>query len=82
MHYFATDMGNDFGLVLTEAEGDGVLPMCSGLVECYCRAGDGPPEVLYVNQNFCSSTGKGKAVAMSPEWDQLLVRLDVWHFMQ
>lgn len=30
----------------------------------------------------CSSTDKGKAATMFAEWDQLLVRLDVWQFMR
>ncbi|XP_052472153.1 uncharacterized protein LOC128028874 [Carassius gibelio] len=83
---WVTDVGNEFGqvlmCVLTEAEGDGLLPMCSGLVERYRRAGEAPPQVLYVDRDCCSATGKGKAAAMFGEWDQLLVRLDVWHFMR
>lgn len=35
-----------------------------------------------MDQDCCSSTGKGKAAAMFMEWDQLLFRLDVWHFMR
>ncbi|CAM4535379.1 unnamed protein product [Leuciscus chuanchicus] len=65
---WVTDVGNEFGqvlmCVLTEAEGDGLLPMCSGLVERYRRAGEAPPEVLYVDRDCCSSTGKGKAAAV------------------
>ncbi|XP_056324795.1 uncharacterized protein LOC130237794 [Danio aesculapii] len=68
--------------VLTEAEGDGLLPMCSGLVERYRRAGEVPPQLLYVDRDCCSATGKGKAAAMFTEWDQLIVRLDIWHFMR
>ncbi len=68
--------------VLTETEGDGLLPMCSGLVERYRRAGEAPPQVLYVDRDCCSATGKGKAAAMFSEWGQLIVRLDVWHFMR
>lgn len=68
--------------VFTEAEGDGLLPMCSGLVERYRRAGEAPPQVLYVDCDCCSATRNGKAAAMFSEWDQLIVRLDVWHFMR
>ncbi len=68
--------------VLTATEGDGLLPMCSGLVERYNRAGEAPPKVLYVDRDCCSATGKGKAAALFAEWDQLAVRLDVWHFMR
>ncbi|XP_056328978.1 uncharacterized protein LOC130241304 isoform X1 [Danio aesculapii] len=83
---WVTDVGNEFGqvlmCVLTEAEGDGLLPMCSGLVERYRRAGEVPPQLLYVDRDCCSATGKGKAAAMFTEWDQLIVRLDIWHFMR
>ncbi len=68
--------------VLTASEGDGLLPMCSGIVERYRRAGEAPPKVLYVDRDCCSATGKGKAAALFTEWDQLAVRLDVWHFMR
>lgn len=40
--------------------------------------GEALPEVLYVDQDCYSSTGKFKAAAVFAEWDQLLVRLDVW----
>ncbi len=30
-------------------QGDGLLPMCSRLVERYQRAGEAPPQVLYVS---------------------------------
>ncbi len=68
--------------VLTETEGDGLLPMCSGLVERYRRAGEAPPQVFYVDRDCCSATEKGKVAAMFSEWGQLIVRLDVWHFMR
>ncbi|KAL1269406.1 hypothetical protein QQF64_031695 [Cirrhinus molitorella] len=68
--------------VLTEGEGKWPASMCSGLVERYRRAGEAPPQVLYVDRDCCSAGGKGKAAAMFSEWDQLVVRLDVWHFMR
>ncbi|KAL0147535.1 hypothetical protein M9458_057163, partial [Cirrhinus mrigala] len=77
---WVTDVGNEFGqvlmCVLTASEGDGLLPMCSGIEERYRRAGEAPPKVLYVDRDCCSSTGKGKAAALFAEWDQLAVRLD------
>ncbi|XP_051532972.1 uncharacterized protein si:ch73-112l6.1 isoform X1 [Myxocyprinus asiaticus] len=78
-------MGNEVGqvlmCVLTQAEGEGLLPMCSGLMERYRRAGEAPPKVLYVDRECCATLGKGKAAAMFHEWDQLVVRLDVYHFI-
>ncbi len=76
-------MGNEFGQVLMRvlmaSEGNGLLPMCSGILERYRRAGEAPPKVLYVDWDSCSATGK--AAALFAEWGQLAVRLDVWHFM-
>ncbi|XP_052471905.1 uncharacterized protein LOC128028665 [Carassius gibelio] len=83
---WVTDVGNEIGqvlmCVLTEGEGKGLLPMCSGLVVRYRRAGEAPPQVLYVDRDCCSAGDKGKAAAMFSEWDQLVVRLDVWHFIR
>ncbi|XP_048023397.1 uncharacterized protein si:ch73-112l6.1 isoform X2 [Megalobrama amblycephala] len=83
---WATNIGNENGqvlmCVLTQTEGEGLLPMCSGLMERYRRAGEPPPQVLYVSQDCCSTTGKSKMEAMFHEWDQLVVRLDAWQFMQ
>ncbi len=79
---WATSLDRSSCVVLTATEGDGLLPMCSGLVERYNRAGEAPPKVLYVDRDCCSATGKGKAAALFAEWDQLAVRLDVWHFMR
>ncbi len=56
--------------------------MCSGLVERYRRAGEASPQVLYADRDCCSAAEKGKAAAMFSEWGQLIVRLDVWHFMR
>ncbi len=60
----------EFGQVLmrvvNEAEGDGLLPMCSGLMERYQRAGEAPPQVLYVDRDCWSATGKGKPLSLRP----------------
>ncbi|XP_076851096.1 uncharacterized protein LOC143501317 [Brachyhypopomus gauderio] len=83
---WATNVGNEFGQVLisvlTAGEGQGLLPMCVKLMERYQRAGEDPPQLLYVDRDCCSTAGKGKAAAMFHAWDQLVVRLDVWHFMR
>ncbi|CAB1440974.1 unnamed protein product [Pleuronectes platessa] len=59
--------------VLTESEGDGLLPMADGKA---------PPRVLYVDRDCCSVAGRCKTAQMFGEWDQLVVRLDVWHLMR
>ncbi|XP_034440815.1 uncharacterized protein LOC117761228 [Hippoglossus hippoglossus] len=68
--------------VLTASEEDGLLPMAAGLVRRYREAGRAPPRVLYVNRDCCATAGRCKVAALFGEWDQLLVRLDVWHLMQ
>lgn len=68
--------------VLTAAEGDGLLPMAAGLMRRYREAGEAPPKVLYVDRNCCSLVGKTHVAAMFHEWDELVVRLDVWHLMR
>ncbi|XP_043076711.1 uncharacterized protein si:ch73-112l6.1 [Puntigrus tetrazona] len=82
---WTTNVGNENGqiliCVLTQTLDEGLLPMCSGLIERYRRVEKPPPKVLYVDQDCCSTMGKGKVGAMFPEWDQLVVRLDAWQFM-
>ena len=41
-------------------------------------AGVSPPEVLYVDRDCCAAQTKE---LFSP-WDNLLIRLDIWHFMR
>ena len=68
--------------VLTEAEGESLQPMADGLVRRYRDAGKAPPKVMYVDRDCCSTHGQAKTAAMFGEWNQLVVRLDVWHFMR
>lgn len=82
-----TSVGNEYGQVLisvvTAAEGHGLKVMASGLVGRYRQAGQEPPMVLYVDRDCCCTTGgTPAAAALFPEWTQVLVRLDVWHFMR
>ncbi|XP_062239342.1 uncharacterized protein LOC133949157 [Platichthys flesus] len=81
-----TNVGNEHRQVLmsvlTDSEGDGLLPMATGLVQRYKDAGKAPPRVLYVTRDCCATVGQSKVAAMFGEWEQLIVRLDVWHFMQ
>ncbi|MGH0120698.1 UNVERIFIED_CONTAM: hypothetical protein FKN15_031627 [Acipenser sinensis] len=83
---WSTNVGNEFGQVLmsvlTSHKGEGLLPMAAGLMQRYQKAGEAPPKLLYVDRDCCSLGGVSKAAAMFPEWDQLVVRLDVWHLMR
>ncbi|GFO12071.1 hypothetical protein PoB_003857600 [Plakobranchus ocellatus] len=67
--------------VLTVAKGIGLQRMAQGLMERYRSAGATQPEVLYVNRDCC---GKFHTHArdLFPQWDGLVVRLDIWHFMR
>nr|XP_023654635.1 uncharacterized protein LOC111837076 [Paramormyrops kingsleyae] len=83
---WSTNVGNEHGQVLmsvlTAHEGDGLLPMATGLMRRYREAGVPPPKLLYVDRDCCSSVGKSRAAAMFCEWEELVVRLDVWHLMR
>ncbi|XP_048840307.1 uncharacterized protein LOC125713326 [Brienomyrus brachyistius] len=83
---WATNVGNEHEQVLmsvlTAHEGDGLLPMATGLMRRYHDAGVPPPKLLYVDRDCCSSVGKSRAAAMFCEWEELVVRLDVWHPMR
>ncbi|KAI7797574.1 hypothetical protein IRJ41_016769, partial [Triplophysa rosa] len=68
--------------VLTSHEGQGLLPMTTGLVNRYKSAGVPPPHMLYVDRDCCSSMGTSRAGAMFVGWDDLVVRLDVCHFVR
>jgi len=78
---WATDVGNEFGqvltCVLTTAEGSGIQDMARGLVHRYSQAGVAPPVLLYVDRDCC-----GTAVPKLYEPWNMLVRLDIWHFMR
>ncbi|XP_019747785.1 uncharacterized protein LOC109529068 [Hippocampus comes] len=83
---WVTNVGNEYGQVLmsvlTAAEGEGLSAMAEGLVRRYKDAGKPPPEVLYVDRDCCSVTGKSKIHDTFGQWDRLVVRLDVWHLMR
>ncbi|XP_051959644.1 uncharacterized protein LOC127627336 [Xyrauchen texanus] len=83
---WVTNVGNEHGQVLmsvlTSHEGQGLLPMTTGLVSRYEAAGVAPPALLYVDRDCCSSVGTCRAGAMFSGWSDLVVRLDVWHFMR
>ena len=80
---WATNVGNEIGQVLmsvmTVNEGTGLENMANGLMRRYSLAGVSPPEVLYVDRDCCST---GKAKKLFSLWDNLVIRLDIWHFMR
>ncbi|XP_051787510.1 uncharacterized protein LOC114657616 isoform X3 [Erpetoichthys calabaricus] len=86
MAAWVTSVGNEQGQilisVLTAAEGAGLHPMATGLMRRYRDASVSPPLVLYVDRDCCSHGGPYKVSLLFNQWDQLVVRLDVWHLMQ
>ncbi|CAM4568923.1 unnamed protein product [Leuciscus chuanchicus] len=83
---WCTNVGNEHGQVLvsvlTAAEGHALDPMAAGLMKRYREAGEASPKVMYVDRDCCSQHGQSQVKAMFSEWDELEVRLDIWHFMR
>ncbi|XP_051788181.1 uncharacterized protein LOC127529213 [Erpetoichthys calabaricus] len=83
---WVTNVGNEHSQILisilTAAEGAGLHPIATGLMQRYRDASVSPPLVLYVDRDCCSHGGPSKVSLLFHQWDQLLVRLDVWHLMR
>ena len=84
---WATNVGNEFGQVLmsviTVQEGTaGLAEMAKGLVQRYSNAHVQPPKMLYVDCDCCTIQGDCKVLGLFSGWPDLLVRLDIWHFMR
>ncbi|KAM4521363.1 uncharacterized protein V3H82_002148 [Fundulus diaphanus] len=82
-----SSVGNEHGQilisVLTAQEGAGLDRMASGLVKRYQQAGVDPPVALYVDCGCCAEAAETtKLQARFSGWPQLVVRLDIWHFMR
>ena len=79
---WATNVGNEYGQVLmsvlTDSEGDGLGEMAIGLMNRYQLAKQSPPKVIYVDRECCSSGLKSKFNL----WSDVVVRMDVWHFVR
>ena len=82
---WATNVGNEMGQVLmsvlTASEGVGLAPMANGLMKRYSTAGVPPPQVLYVDRDCCAGSIV-RTKDLFSRWEDLLVRLDIWHFMR
>ena len=53
-----------------------------GLVDRYEAANQPHPELLYTDRDCCAVDGPGRYKSLFDRWTALLVRLDIWHFMQ
>ncbi|XP_031423253.1 uncharacterized protein LOC116220492 isoform X2 [Clupea harengus] len=80
-----TSVGNEYGQilisVLTAPEGAGLDLMAAGLVMRYQQAAVDPPVALYVDSGCCIETGETKLKPKFSGWPDLIIRLDVWHYM-
>ncbi|XP_016115134.1 uncharacterized protein [Sinocyclocheilus grahami] len=68
--------------VLTAAEGHRLDAMAAGLMKCYRKAGEAAPKRMYVDRDCCSQHGQSRVKVMFSEWDELVVHLDIWHFIR
>lgn len=79
---WVTNIGNEHGQVLmsvlTDSEGDGLNSMTEGLMQRYRDANASPPKVMYVDRDCCSLRMKAKF----HQWNEMEMRLDVWHFLR
>ncbi|XP_048576245.1 uncharacterized protein LOC5500237 [Nematostella vectensis] len=66
--------------VLTATEGQGLQQMANGLMRRYSEANEPPPKVMYVDRDCCGQNYKTKE--MFSLWDEMVVRLDIWHIMR
>jgi hypothetical protein len=84
---WVTSVGNEIGqvvvCVLTTSEDlSSLQPLADGLINRYANAGQEPPSVLYVDRDCCSQSGPSKFARLFSDWNMMMVRLDVWHFMR
>ena len=84
---WVTNVSNGYGgvlqCVLTAAESNEALePMAQGLQKRYHDANVNPPSLLYTDRDCCSNHDKSRYQKLFSSWENLEVRLDIWHFMR
>ncbi|GFR95717.1 hypothetical protein ElyMa_000951700 [Elysia marginata] len=67
--------------VLTASEAKGLWNMADGLMKRYESAGMPEPLLLYVDRDCCGKFHM-EAKNLFPKWKEMVVRLDIWHFMR
>ena len=79
-----TNVGNELGQVLqsvlTVSEGAALTKMIQGIVDRYKNANVPPPKVLYVDRDCCGEHSHLRI--QFKDWPDLIIRLDIWHFMR
>ncbi|KAL0168586.1 hypothetical protein M9458_036808, partial [Cirrhinus mrigala] len=82
-----TSVSNEVGQilisVLTAQEGPALDTMAADLIRRYSNAGVAPPQLLYVDCECCrEGTGQSKLKQRFGGWPDLVVKLDIYHFMR
>ncbi|XP_073725207.1 uncharacterized protein [Misgurnus anguillicaudatus] len=82
-----TSVSNEVGQilisVLTAQEGPALDRMAADLIRRYTDAGVAPPQLLYVDCDCCrEGTGQTKLKQRFGGWPDLVVKLDIYHFMR
>ncbi|KAK0135333.1 hypothetical protein N1851_028826 [Merluccius polli] len=79
----SNEVGQVLISVLTAQEGPGLDRMVSDLIRRYSEAGVAPPLLLYVDCGCCREAGgETKLKARFSGWPDLVIRLDIWHFLR
>ncbi|KAL2083747.1 hypothetical protein ACEWY4_021520 [Coilia grayii] len=80
----ANEQGQILMSVLTCEESlDKMRPMAEGLMARYRRAGEAPPELMYVDRGCCRVLGLTSLEQLFNEWADagMLIRLDIFHWI-
>ena len=70
-------------VITCEESLDKMRPMAEGLMERYRRAGEAPPELMYVDRGCCRVHGVSHLEQLFSEWADsgMMVRLDIFHWI-
>ncbi|KAK3720983.1 hypothetical protein QZH41_018540, partial [Actinostola sp. cb2023] len=84
---WVTNVGNEKGQivqsVLTASEGTPALQkLADGLVQRYETAHQAPPLLLYTDRDCCKLQGVTKYNQLFERWPELIIRLDIFHYMR
>lgn len=85
---WCTNVANELGQILIsvltcEESLDKMRPMAEGLMARYKRAGEAPPELMYVDRGCCRVYGVSSLEQLFSEWAEsgMMVRLDIFHWI-
>ncbi|XP_028298158.1 uncharacterized protein LOC114460411 isoform X3 [Gouania willdenowi] len=86
---WCTNVANELGQILMsvltcEESLDKIRPMADGLMARYKRAGEAPPELMYVDRGCCHVHGVSSLEKLLREWAEcgMMVRLDIFHWIK